>query len=181
MWRLIPHPHTRSTPADRIEAEIARRPDGRWSLSYTVTGRIGDIAMPAVQAPARGTALWQHTCFEAFLRVAGGTDYYELNFAPSTQWAAYHFTGYRSGRRDAAEVNAIPIESQSNADSYTLNVLLGLDRLSLPTDAPWQLGLSAVIEDMSGGLSYWALAHPPGKPDFHHTAGFVHELALRKP
>jgi hypothetical protein len=35
------------------------------------------------------------------------------------------------------------------------------------------LGLSAVIEETSGAKSYWALAHPPGRPDFHHADGFA--------
>jgi hypothetical protein len=34
-----------------------------------------------------------------------------------------------------------------------------------------------VIEDQSGGVSYWALAHPPGKPDFHHADGFALEFS----
>ena len=31
-----------------------------------------------------------------------------------------------------------------------------------------RIGLSAVIETTDGALSYWALAHPAEKPDFHH-------------
>jgi hypothetical protein len=33
-----------------------------------------------------------------------------------------------------------------------------------------------VIEEVDGGLSYWALAHPPGKPDFHDPNCFALEL-----
>jgi hypothetical protein len=33
-----------------------------------------------------------------------------------------------------------------------------------------------VIEDADGRLSYWSAAHPDGRPDFHHAAGFVVEL-----
>jgi hypothetical protein len=33
-----------------------------------------------------------------------------------------------------------------------------------------------VIEETNGRLSYWALAHPPGKPDFHHSDCFALEL-----
>ena len=44
-------------------------------------------------------------------------------------------------------------------------------------NALWRLGLSAVIEDTSGRKSYWALAHPPGKPDFHHADCFAHEFS----
>jgi hypothetical protein len=39
-----------------------------------------------------------------------------------------------------------------------------------------KLGLSAVIEEKDGTLSYWALAHPPGRADFHDPACFALEL-----
>jgi hypothetical protein len=39
------------------------------------------------------------------------------------------------------------------------------------------MGLSAVIEERDGMLSYWALRHAPGKPDFHRRDGFALELA----
>jgi hypothetical protein len=45
-----------------------------------------------------------------------------------------------------------------------------------PADAPLRIGLSAVIEDRDGSLSYWALRHPHGKPDFHHPDAFALEL-----
>jgi hypothetical protein len=40
-------------------------------------------------------------------------------------------------------------------------------------DTSLTLGLSAVIEEKDGTKSYWALAHPPGKPDFHHKDCFA--------
>jgi hypothetical protein len=33
-----------------------------------------------------------------------------------------------------------------------------------------------VIEEIDGALSYWALRHAPGKPDFHHRDAFALEL-----
>jgi hypothetical protein len=48
--------------------------------------------------------------------------------------------------------------------------------LALPGDGTLLLGLAAVIEDQSGNLSYWALAHRAEKPDFHSPAGFVVEI-----
>ncbi len=41
----------------------------------------------------------------------------------------------------------------------------------------WQLGLSAVLEEKDGTKSYWALAHPDGKPDFHEPGCFTAKLA----
>jgi len=35
---------------------------------------------------------------------------------------------------------------------------------------------AAAIEDDRGRLSYWALEHPPGRPDFHHPESFTMEL-----
>jgi hypothetical protein len=124
-------------------------------------------------AAARADELWQHTCFEAFVRPSAGPGYYEFNFSPSTQWAAYGFDGYRSGMRVATEIDAPRIELRSTVESYTLQAALELDGLSLP----WRLGLAAVLEETNGRKSYWALAHPPGKADFHQADCFALELS----
>ena len=42
--------------------------------------------------------------------------------------------------------------------------------------APLRIALSAVVETEDGALSFWALRHPPGKPDFHHAEGFALRL-----
>jgi hypothetical protein len=172
------HPDSRSFAVRHIEVEIARpRPDGLL-LSYIVTGTMSDILMPPALAATRSDDLWQHTCFEAFVRASPNAEYYEFNFAPSTQWAAYRFSGYRSGKRVVDEIDAPRIDVQSETGSCTLRASLNLGGLpALAHKASWQVGLSAVIEDMTGGMSYWALAHPPGKPDFHHADSFAHEFA----
>ena len=41
-----------------------------------------------------------------------------------------------------------------------------------------RIAAAAVLEDETGTLSYWALRHAPGKPDFHHADGFLLELQL---
>jgi hypothetical protein len=176
------HPDSRGSAATHVEVGIGRPRAGTLLLSYVVTGRINDIRMPPVAPAARGDELWRHTCFEAFVRAASGPEYYEFNFAPSTQWAAYRFSDYRSGMSVAAEAEPPSIEVQPSTDRYTLQASLELDRLSgLPRKSLWRLGLSALIEDTAGQMSYWALAHPPGKPDFHHADGFAHEFSQAAP
>jgi hypothetical protein len=173
------HPDSRCAAVSRIDVEIARPHPGRLVLRYLVTGKMGDLRLPAVTAPARADALWQHTCFEAFLRASPDAGYYEFNFAPSTRWAAYRFSAYRRGMSVARDVAAPRIEAQASGERYTLQASVDLDEIpNLPRDAAWRLALSAVIEETSGGKSYWALAHPPGKPDFHHADGFVYELPV---
>jgi len=174
---LTRYPDSPSTALTNIEVDVARARAGHLVLSYILTGKVGDVVMPPAAAPARGHELWRHTCFEAFLRGATGSVYYEFNFAPSGQWAAYRFSSYRSGMSAVMDIGAPEIAVQSSPDRYTLQASLALDGLSeLPRHGGWRLGLSAVIEEADGRLSYWALTHPPGKPDFHHADCFVHEL-----
>jgi hypothetical protein len=175
---LTLHPDSLCCASVNIEVEVARPRADRLALSYLMTGEMSGIRMPSVTASERRNELWRNTCFEAFVRASSGAGYYEFNFAPSTQWAAYRFSSYRSGVCVAAEISAPPIETQSSPDRFTLQVSLELDRLSsLPRNALWRLGLSALIEDTSGRMSYWALVHPPGKPDFHHADCFAHEFS----
>ncbi len=171
------HPDSRCGAVTSIDVDVARPRSGGLVVVYLVTGKVGEIRMPTVTAPTRADQLWRHTCFEAFVRAPPGDGYYEFNFAPSTQWAAYGFSGYRNGMRVASEMSAPRFEVESHADGYELRVSLALDRLpGLPPDAIWRLGLSAVIEETSGRKSYWALAHPTGAADFHHSDCFAHEL-----
>ena len=171
------HPDSRCSAGTHIEVDVARPRPGNLVLRYFVTGKMSDLRMPPVTAPTRGDELWRHTCFEAFVRASPGAAYTEFNFAPSTQWAAYRFSDYRSGMSVASEISAPRVEVQSNGACCELQASLELDRVpGLPSDGAWRLGLSAVIEEASGGISYWALAHPPGKTDFHHSDCFAHEL-----
>jgi hypothetical protein len=172
------HPGSLSFATTHIAVDVARPRVGSLVLYYFVTGKINELRIPPVVPTARTNELWRHTCFEAFIRSSRGDGYYEFNFAPSTQWAAYWFSSYRSGMRVATEISTLRIEVQSDAGLYTLQASLDLDRVSsLPHDAVWHLGLSAVLEETSGRKSYWAFAHPPGKPDFHHSVCFAHEIS----
>jgi hypothetical protein len=174
---LALHPDSRCEAVSRIDVEVARLRSGTMALGYIVTGRIAGLRLPPVTEPTRTDELWRRTCFEAFVRTAADTAYYEFNLSPSTQWAAYGFAGYRRGIRIANEIDAPHVEMESTNECYALRASLNLDRLpGLPSDAVWQLGLSAVIEETNGNISYWALAHPQGRADFHHSDCFALEL-----
>ncbi len=171
------HPDSRCMAATDIDVVVARPRPGDLVLRYLVTGNTSDLRIPSVTAPTRGDELWRHTCFEAFVRASANAAYYELNFAPSTQWAAYRFSDYRSGMKIAPEMSPPRVEVRSNGACYELRAALEMGRLpGLPPDEDWRLGLAAVIEETNGRKSYWALAHPPGKADFHHPECFAHEL-----
>jgi hypothetical protein len=160
---LTPHPDTPSPAVDRIEVDVERREDCVW-LRYAVYGDVGQVRWPAAAEPDRADGLWRHTCFEVFAPTDDG--YREFNLSPSGAWASYRFDGYRSGMAPADE-RAQLLDLEAAEAWVTLEALV---------EAPpgrVRIGLSAVIEDVDGNLSYWALAHPPGKPDFHHPDSFA--------
>jgi len=169
------HPDSRCDAVSRIEVEVAR-PGGRLLLRYCVTGTLSDLVMPPVTNARRTDELWRHTCFEAFLRAPSDEAYCEFNFSPSTQWAASRLDAYRRGRRIADEIAASGIVVQPNEAGFELRT-----SLELPNDSAWHLGLAAVIEETGGRISYWALKHPPGRPDFHHSDCFALELPATLP
>ena len=129
------------------------------------------FVIPEAAEPSRRDELWRTTCFEAFLREADEDAYQEWNFAPSGDWAAYDFTSYREGMTNA-EVGAPPyIRIEDNLTWWTLGATI-----AVPSARQWALGLSAVIEEVDGTKSYWALAHGAGKPDFHLSDCFAAKL-----
>ncbi len=155
-----------------VEVELGRSeaPFNLW-LRYLVRGDISRLLLPKRRACERASDLWRHTCLEAFFRAPGSNAYCELNFSPSTQWAAYTFENYRHGMREAI-VGDHRVGVDQRADEFELSVRLWAP--ALPT--PALFATTAVIEEADGAKSYWALRHGPGKPDFHHACGFALEL-----
>lgn len=172
------HPDSRCPAVTAVEVEVGRGGGAALALNYLLAGNLSALKLPLPgNTTGRADELWKHTCFEAFVRVDGVDPYYEFNFATSLQFAAYGFDSYRSGMRQIEESIDERIDTQLEKDRCRLQVALDLSSVvELSLDAVWRLGLSAVIEEASGGLSYWALAHPVGKPDFHHRESFVLEL-----
>jgi len=166
------HPDSVCAAVAAIDVDVTRPDAGSLQLCYVVTGRIDDLRLPGLAEPERGDALWQHTCFEAFLAVPAG-GYLECNFSPSTRWAVYRFDSYRSGMRIAAEIAAPRIARQMTPNRLALQAIVALPDLQRDGS---RLGLSAVIVERSGSKSYWALAHGPGQPDFHHPDCFACQL-----
>ena len=191
------HPATPCPPLAGVEVELARLSPLKVEIRYVLRGAVDNIR---TRAP-RGDDLWRHTCFEAFVRVDGEQDYLEFNVAPSGEWNAYRFRGYREGREVAKgaalsrldvdwrrkplaadereRVEAVGRDTMERFEPayFSAKAHLSLPRaLTLSLDRPWRLGLSTVVEERNGRLSYWALAHPRGRPDFHHPDCFAIEL-----
>lgn len=173
---LAPHPDFPAPSVDGITVTVAATTAGGLRLDYRLTGDLAALRVPTAASPVEPDRLWAHTCFEVFLTRGEGLAYREYNFSPSGQWAGYGFAAYR--QRDAA-ILPVPV-CDWRAFPGELALTVTLPAKALPTgDGPLRLALTTVVELADGApgtLSYWALAHPAGKPDFHHRDGFV--LAL---
>lgn len=170
------HPATPTHLVRGVAVRVGWEKGEALALTFALEGDLSRLRIPAPQPPRRADRLWQHTCFEAFIRHPGEPAYCEFNFAPSGEWAAYVFRRYRDGMSLAPDLDP-RIAVRSTEDRLELDALIRPE--CLPPGRPRarvQLALSAVVEDEQGGLSYWALAHPPGRPDFHHPDAFALEL-----
>lgn len=170
---LICHPSTPPFMADHIDVQISIGENGRILVRYFLQCDAYTLMLPEVDEPSRRDGLWQTTCFELFVSRPDGEAYFEYNFSPSTEWQIYRFSAHRTGR--AEEMLDRPVITCDFSDRhFALNV-----EMMLPDgwhDGPYMLGLSAVVEEADGTKSCWALAHPPGKPDFHHKDCFALKL-----
>jgi hypothetical protein len=175
-FNLVPHPA--APPADppfklwvNVDHAGALGPVATTNIWFGIGAPASRFVIPEAE-PGRAENLWEATCFETFIRGPGEDAYREWNFAPSGQWAAYDFTGYRDGKSDAA-VAAPYLRMEDNMTWWAVGATI-----AVPAEVEWQLGLSAILEEKDGTKSYWALAHPPGdKPDFHMADCFAARLA----
>lgn len=171
---LTRHPESTGATVYKVEARVSWLAGEELSLRYIVRGDTSRFQMPE-RHPARwADGLWRHTCFEAFVSVQGNPKYCEFNFSPSGEWAAYHFSRYRDGMPLEVGGWAPKIMARRDDGRFDLDATIHLQPLTMmPHNGCLRLGLCAVIEEKRGMLSYWALKHPRGGPDFHHPEGFA--------
>ena len=154
-----------------IQGDIWRT-DQALVLSFHLQGNLDDIILPTAAERTRCDNLWQATCLEMFWAEEGQKNYWELNLAPSGAWNVYAFTDYRTGMRREERVAEPRIETARTPDTFSLTAELGIGKLHAE-HAPLRLGISAVLQHRDSRLSYWALAHPEDKPDFHAPQAFL--------
>jgi hypothetical protein len=164
-----------------LETRVERVSDSVLLFRYTLDADLRRLRVPERRQSRPANELWKHTCFEAFVTLAEPiSGYVEWNFSPSTEWAAYAFSGYREGMTRATPPSPPVIEVEHSDSRLLVQVRVNLRGLPLfensERDSPLRLAISSVVEDDAGRISYWALQHAPARPDFHHRTGFVLEV-----
>lgn len=163
MQPLMLHRTCNLGPVRAVTAAISPTASG-CEAEFRLEGDMERIVIPEPTPSVREDNLWKTTCFEIFWQPIGGTYYREFNLSPSGQWAAYDFDAFREGMRDAP-VEAIAVSCSQSEGELVLKAHIAAN---LPD--PAQVALNAIVEHPDGDLQFWALAFPPGKPEFHSEA-----------
>jgi hypothetical protein len=169
------------TPCEAVRAIHVRvlRTSAELELTFRLAGNISSISL----LPPDETnlvELWRHTCFEVFVAIEGRPAYHEFNFAPSGEWRARAFRAYRDPALLANQFSSPIVSANATNEWLELEARVVLSDLSpIHSRSPLRLGLSAVVEPLKGGLSFWALHHSGAKPDFHRQEAFA--LRLERP
>lgn len=177
MPALIPHSASAPCAVDALFVDVQLTADQQLHLCYTLHADLSQLAIPT---PSFKTTqiftdnLWQHTCFEAFIR-GSGESYYEFNFSPNGAWAAYAFSHYR--QRITWQTSGFPqISAQQTPMGLIVDVTIPAGLFTLNHQQPPLFALSAVLENYHGEHSWWALCHPSEQPDFHHPQSFTYAI-----
>lgn len=155
-----------------MQARIVGIDDHWLTLRWRIEGA-NQLMVPPLAGKGRADGLWRTTCFELFVRAPGAAAYSEFNLSPSERWAAYDFAGYRDGMAERPVPRDPVCTLRKGQDLAIFDAAIPLSALP---DLPWDYSLTAVIEEEGERISYWAIAHPPGKPDFHHPTCFAATL-----
>lgn len=186
---LLPHRDSPGAGVRRLTARAETAEPGSLLLRYVLEADLERVRLPPpVPGAGRADRLWTHTCFEAFIGRPGSPRYLELNFSPAGEWAAYRFESYRQGMAPAPLPQPPRLAVRCSGERLELEAEVDLRGRVPPPDGAargprggsggLRVALSAVVEHRDGGLSYWALRHPAGRPDFHHPDSFTLEIAF---
>lgn len=156
---------------------LAHLDEHQLKVHFRLSGDVSAILLPPHNInPSRRDGLWEHTCFEFFLNPTGQDTYWELNFAPSGDWAAYRFTSYRAGMAVEERIQNVTIRIAKESTQYQeWQATLDLSGIA-ERNRHLICGLSCVIETNDKQKTYWALSHPATKPDFHSKESFKESL-----
>lgn len=154
-------------------AGTARRRADILSIRCTLRGDMAKVAIPAQSGfPGRMDRLWEDTCLELFLCAGGSEPYWEFNLSPAGHWNVYGFSSCRKGMREEPAFPSLPFAVAIEEGAVRFSIDLDLGNI-IPAGHALEMGIAAVIRTTAGSRSYWALAHPGTRPDFHRRDTFT--------
>ena len=175
-FNLIPYDNT-SHPSVSLETEMNVTTDSVF-ISYKVTGDLASVDLGTGSPKhARVIKLWEKTCFELFIKDSKGS-YIEFNFSPEFEWNAFYFSKKGDPLTEYARVDSVKMDILLSLEVFHL--IVEVDKKKFPdgffTSGELSAGITSVIKEKSGRISYWALSHEDTRPNFHHFDSFKYKF-----
>ena len=163
-------------PQIQIQSELNINDESVY-ISYKITGDLPGIDLGIGRAlHNRVIKLWEKSCFELFIKNKND-NYIEFNFSPEFEWDAFYFTKLGDEALEYEKVNSVDIDILLSMDVFHL--LARIDKHKFPEnffDGELSAGITSVIKDKKGVISYWALSHEDSRPNFHNFKTFKYKF-----
>ncbi|MFN6484470.1 MULTISPECIES: DOMON-like domain-containing protein [unclassified Nostoc] len=174
-FSLQPFPSNESLPNLKISGNITRN-GNQLAIRYMLEGDLKEIAifLPS-NTPLRKHKLWEDTCFEFFLGIKDSQRYWEFNLSPAGHWNVYRLDGYRQGMQEETAFENLPFSVHNQADGFALALDVDLDKI-ISANQEIEIGITTVVKDRGGSVTYWALTHLGAEADFHLRDSFMIKL-----
>ena len=165
-------------PAITIDCELNTTPESVF-ISYKLQGALSCLDLGSGQPHhARVMKLWEKSCFELFIKNADN-NYIEFNFSPEFEFNCFYFVSAGDKLVEYSRMDSVKIDILLSLDVFHL--IAELDKKKFPESfflnkTDLKAGITSVIKEKSGNLSYWALSHQDTRPNFHDFKSFAATL-----
>lgn len=172
-FSLIPY-HRESAPKINLDCELSTTSQSIF-ISYKLTGEIDKIELGRIPRHERVIKLWEKTCFELFIKNERN-EYMEFNFSPVFEWNAFFFPKKGDPLTEWQKIKSVKTDILDSLEVF--KVIVEISKADFPEnffEGP-TAGITSVIKEKNGNLSYWALSHEDQRPNFHHFDSFKYKF-----
>jgi hypothetical protein len=176
-FNLIPYA-PESAPAIAIETEINQNAESLF-ISYRIRegAELIDLGNGSPNKK-RLIKLWEKTCFELFIKNEND-QYVEFNFSPTFEWNCFYFNKKGDPLKEWDQIIMPAIDILLSREHFFMFVDIKKEFLPkgfFNPDSELSAGITSVIKDQEGTISYWALSHADTRPNFHHFDSFKYKF-----
>lgn len=172
-FSLIPF-GTLKAPKVKIDCEFNTH-EKSFFISYKLTGELDKVELGHTPRHERVIKLWEKTCFELFIKNERN-EYMEFNFSPVFEWNAFYFTKKGDPLAEWKKINSVKLDILDSFEVFQLIAEIKKEDFPENFFDKCQAGITSVIKEKNGNLSYWALSHEDQRPNFHHFDSFKYKF-----
>ena len=180
-FSLIPFPNMpAATAVNSIEAELNVNEESIY-ISFRIRNNLDLIDLGnGTPNKKRVIKLWEKTCFELFIKNEKD-QFIEFNFAPNFEWNCFYFDKKGGALAEWEKMPRPESDILLSAEHFFMFVNIRKEFFpegffNSNKKQILSAGISSVIKEKIGSLSYWAMTHADVQPNFHHFDSFKYKF-----